>query len=109
MNKCCLKKKIKKEKREAIPKRKSLYRGVTKNGKKWQTIISHKLNKKYIGVFPSQETAARIYDIISLKNKGIKAQTNFIYNIHQIQNIIDANIDYKSKNIDEIISNLLNL
>ena len=89
-------------------KRSSIYRGVSKNGNNWQVIISSKYNKGYIGVFKTQEIAARIYDIISIKNKGIKAKTNFKYDIHQIQNISESYIDYKSEDIEIIISNLIN-
>ena len=88
-------------------KRSSIYRGVSKNGNKWQVIISSKDNRRYIGLYKTQEIAGRIYDFISIKNKGIKANTNFEYNIHQIQKIIDSNIDYKSDNIEEIISYLI--
>ena len=94
--------------KEKKSNRKSLYRGVSKNGKNWQTIILTKYGKAYIGTYPTQEIAARVYDFISIKNKGIKAKTNFIYNIHQIQNISEANIDFKSNNIDEIIYNIIN-
>ena len=108
INKSLLKQKNKKnegvvEKR----KRSSLYRGVSKNGNNWQVIINSKYNKGYIGVYKTQEIAGRIYDIISIKNKGIKAKTNFEYNIHQIQNIIDSYIDYNADNIEEIISDLI--
>ena len=89
-------------------KRSSRYRGVSKNGNKWQVIISSKYNKGYIGSFETQEKAARVYDIISIKNKGIKARTNYEYNIHQIQKINEVYIDFESKNIDEIISQLIN-
>ena len=89
-------------------KRSSLYRGVSKNGNSWQVIISSKYSKGYIGVFKTQEIAARIYDFISIKNKGIKARTNFEYDIHQIQNISEAYIDYKSEDIEGIISHLIN-
>ena len=88
-------------------KRHSIYRGVSKNGNKWQVIIFSKYKKAYIGLYKTEEIAGRIYDIISIKNKGIKAKTNFVYNIHQIQKIIDSNIDYKSENIEEIISHLI--
>jgi hypothetical protein len=38
-------------------------------------------NKKwYKGSYYSEDTAARIYDIFSIKNRGIKARTNFKYN-----------------------------
>ena len=88
-------------------KRSSLYRGVSKNGNKWQVIISSKYKKAYVGLYNTQEIAARIYDFISIKNKGIKAKTNFVYNLHQIQTISDSNIDYKAENIEEIISHLI--
>lgn len=84
--------------------RKSLYRGVSKNGNNWQVIISNKNNNAYIGTYPSQEIAAVIYDIISIKNKGIKAKTNFIYNINQILKISESNFDFKSQSINEILS-----
>ena len=102
--------KPKNTKKDIIPKEKkrnSIYRGVSKNGNKWQVIIYSKYCKKYIGLYKTQEIAARIYDIISIKNKGIKAKTNFIYNLHQIQKITDTKIDYKSKNIEEIIYYLI--
>ena len=64
-------------------------------------------NKSYIGSYPSEELAARIYDILALKNRGIKARTNFIYNRKQIQNICEKEIDIKAENISEIISQLI--
>ena len=88
-------------------KRSSIYRGVSRNGNSWQVILSLKNDKLYAGVFKTQEIAARIYDFISIKNKGIKANTNFQYNVHQIQNISEASIDYKAKNIEEIIDDLI--
>lgn len=109
MNKLLIKPKIKpKEIIFKKKKRSSRYRGVSKNGNKWQVIISSKYNKGYIGSFETQEKAARVYDIISIKNKGIKARTNYEYNIHQIQKINEVYIDFESKNIDEIISQLIN-
>lgn len=88
-------------------KRSSIYRGVSKNGQKWQAIISSKYKKAYVGLYNTQEIAGRIYDFVSIKNKGIKAKTNFVYNLHQIQKISDSKIDYKAKNIEEIISYLI--
>ena len=107
MNKYLINKKAKKK--DVIKKRfrKSMYRGVTKNGKKYQVIISYKKNSKYYGVYPTDEIAARAYDIISIKNKGIKACTNFKYDLHQIQKISEVNIDFNAKNISEKIINLI--
>ena len=45
-------------------------------------------NKKYYkGSYLSEEIAARIYDIMAIKNFGIKARTNFVYNHIQIKKI----------------------
>ena len=63
--------------------------------------------QRYIGIYDSQEIATRIYDIISIKKLGVKAKTNFEYNIQQIQNINEAYVDYKSKFIDELIYDLI--
>ena len=100
-------KNIKKNNIEGEKKRSSKYRGVSKNGNQWQAIMFSKKNKSYIGSYPSEELAARIYDIICIKNRGIKAKTNFEYNVEQIQAITETNIDVKSKNIKKILSKLL--
>ena len=63
--------------------------------------------KSYVGSYSSEEIAARIYDILSIKNRGDKANTNFIYNEKQVKKIQSHEIDIKSKNINEVISNLL--
>lgn len=87
--------------------RSSRYRGVSKNGNKWQTIIFFHNKMRYIGVYPTEEIAARIYDIASIKFNGIKAKTNFIYNISQILKISETNFNFKDKNIYDIILNLI--
>ena len=60
------------------------------------------INKKklYIGSYPVEEDAARIYDILTLKFRGIKAKTNYYYNYEQIKKIQALDI----KNIYQIIS-----
>lgn len=108
MNKSLIKRKKKNFKLKENRNRRGIYRGVSKNGNKWQAILYYKGIGKYIGVYETQEIAARIYDISSIRNKGIKAKTNFKYNLSQIQKISESNIDYKSENIKEIISNLIN-
>ena len=98
----------KKEKPIKISKnRGSSYRGVTKNGNKWQTILSFNNKSEYYGVYETPDIAARVHDVIAIKKRGIKAKTNFKYNIHQIHQIYEAKIDFKSKNIDEILLNLI--
>ena len=87
-------------------KRSSRFRGVSKNGNQWQVLMMINKNKSYIGSYPSEELAARIYDILSLKNRGVKARTNFVYTNQEIKKICEMDIDIKSKNIYEIISQL---
>jgi hypothetical protein len=89
-------------------KRSSKYRGVSKNGIGWQVLMMYKRNKSYIGTYYSEELAARIYDIISIKRMGIKAKTNFLYNNEQISKILKANFDFKSSNISKFILELIN-
>lgn len=99
--------KKKRKKREINFKRISKYRGVSKNGAGWQTIMMFKRNKPYIGTYSTEELAARIYDIASIKKFGIKSKTNFLYNNEQISKILNANIDFKDPNISKVVSELI--
>ena len=66
-------------------------------------------NKKYyIGSYPYENIAARIYDILSIQNRGIKARTNFKYNHIQLKNIFESKINIKSDNISDIIEHFIN-
>lgn len=85
--------------------RNSRYRGVSKNGNHWQVLFTNKTKKSYISSYTSEEVAARIYDILDIKKRGIKARTNFEYNISKINSIKEMKIDFKAKNINEIIHN----
>ena len=107
INKFLLKGKKKKNKKDIEKKRSSKYRGVSKNGIGWQVLMKFKKNKTYIGTYYSEELAARIYDIVSIKRMGINAKTNFLYNNEQISRILEANLDFKSQNISKIISELI--
>ena len=97
----------KRKKRDINFKRISKYRGVSKNGAGWQTIMMFKRNKPYIGTYNTEELAARIYDIASIKKYGIKSRTNFLYNSEQISKISNANIDFKDPNILKVVSELI--
>lgn len=44
----------------------SKFRGVSKNGSKWQVMIVRGEIKKYIGAVEDEETAARFYDKYAL-------------------------------------------
>ena len=69
-------------------------------------MINNKNN--YIGSYPSEELAARIYDILAIKNRGIRARTNFFYNGIQIKKILEKNINIKCDNISDIIKQIIN-
>ena len=60
------------------------------NGKYLWWLINYIFNRKnkYFGTYYSEEIAALIYDIVSIKKKGLKARTNFKYNNNQIDEII---------------------
>ena len=98
---------LKQLKRVAKIKRSSKYRGVSKNGSGWQVLFMLNNNKPYIGTYNSEELAARIYDIVSIRKIGIKSKTNYLYNSEQFDRISKANIDFKSNNISKIISELI--
>ena len=90
-----------------VGKRSSKCRGVSKNGNQWQVLIMVNKSKTYIGTYSSESIAARIYDIIAIKNRGIKARTNFVYSKNQLTKICNNDIDIKAKNINEVIYKLL--
>ena len=90
-----------------VGRRRSKYKGVSKNGNQWQVLVMINKNKSYVGTYPTEDLAARIYDIFVIKSKGDKAKTNFIYSESQIRKICNAHIDIKSNNLNQIISELL--
>jgi len=107
MNKFLIKEKKNKLFKDIKYKRRSKYRGVSKNGIGWQVLMKFKSKKSYIGTYYSEELAARIYDVLSIKRMGINAKTNFLYDNEKILKILKLNIDFKSPNISKIISELI--
>lgn len=81
---------------------------MSRNGNNWQVLIMIKNKKYYLGTYPSEEIAAKIYDIVAIKSQGFKARTNFPYNNIQIKNIYEANINIKNGKISEIIKQIIN-
>ena len=107
MNKFLIKEKKNKLFKDIKYKRRSKYRGVSKNGIGWQVLMKFKSKKSYIGTYYSEELAARIYDVLSIKRMGINAKTNFLYDNEKILKILKLNIDFKSPDISKIISELI--
>jgi len=88
-------------------KRRSKFRGVSKNGNKWQVLINIKNKNCYLGSYDSEEVAARVYDIYAIKSFGDNARTNFVYNYYQLKKIQERKINIKSNNISDFIKNLI--
>ena len=86
----------------------SKYRGVSRNGNKWQVLSMVNYKKYYLGSYISEELAARIYDIHAIKMRGIKARTNFQYNNAQLKNIYRNNFYIKCDNLAEIMNQINN-
>ena len=89
-------------------KRSSKYRGVSKNGNKWQVLMMVNNKKCYLGNYPSEDLAARIYDIQAIKSWGIKARTNFAYNKNQLTKIYNNKINIKCNDVSDIMAQLNN-
>ena len=87
-------------------KRSSKFRGVSKNGNQWQVLLMYKKSKSYVGSYNSEEMAAKIYDFLSIKLRGVKARTNFKYTFEQIKKIGDSEFDQNSKNLEDIITQM---
>ena len=88
--------------------RSSKYRGVSKNGNYWQVLIMINKKKFYLGNYPSEDLAARIYDIQAIKSRGIKARTNFVYDNNQMKKIYNNKININYDNISDIMTQLNN-
>jgi hypothetical protein len=52
--------------------RASKYRGVSKNGPKWQVLFMGHKKKEYVGGVNNELEGAIIYDEISIKANGLK-------------------------------------
>lgn len=81
----------------------SKFKGVTRNKKNWQAYIRINNKNTYLGSYKSEIIAAKIYDLMAIKKKGIKARTNFKYNNQQIKKII--NLELNIHNLFEIANN----
>jgi len=53
------------------------FRGVTKNGDKWQAKLACGTKPKYLGTYATAELAAHVYDVYILEQRGEFAVLNF--------------------------------
>lgn len=81
--------------------RASKYRGVSKNGNQWQSIIMVTNKKRYIGSFPDEIQAAKAYDIAALINHTRRVTTNFKYTEDEKASIKKQNL-YNFKDKDKL-------
>ncbi len=65
----------------------STYRGVSKNGNRWQTFLMHKQHKYYLGTYDTEKEAAVVYDTYAMCYFKKKAKTNFVYSKEEIKKI----------------------
>ena len=83
----------------------SRYRGVSKNGNKWQVLVMGNQKKQYSGSIRDEVSAARMYDRFAIKNLGLRAKTNFDYRrqdlIRIIRELQDSEESVESSNSSE--------
>ena len=53
----------------------SPYRGVSRNGKKWQALIMSQKRKRYLGSREDEVSAARLFDCYSILLHGLKVRS----------------------------------
>lgn len=68
----------------------SRYRGVAKNGVKWQVMIVKGSMRWYFGTILSEEQAAKIYDKYAIALWGTDAKTNFDYTCEQALALLNS-------------------
>lgn len=66
----------------------SRFRGVSKNGNKWQVLVMGNQKKQYSGSIKDETSAAKMYDKFAIKNLALRAKTNFDYNRKDLIKII---------------------
>ena len=90
------KKKANYYKHDRKTKRRSGYRGVSRNGASWQVLMMINNVKTYIGCYDSEEEGALVYDIVSILFKQKKARTNLSYSKAKLLNLLSY-YDQESK------------
>lgn len=83
-------------------KRRSGYRGVSRNGASWQVLMMINNVKTYIGWYDTEEEGALVYDIVSILFKQRKARTNLTYSKAKLLRLLAA-YDKDSKHFTQKI------
>eukprot|EP00343_Euplotes_focardii_P011504 CAMPEP_0205832544 /NCGR_PEP_ID=MMETSP0206-20130828/47193_1 /ASSEMBLY_ACC=CAM_ASM_000279 /TAXON_ID=36767 /ORGANISM="Euplotes focardii, Strain TN1" /LENGTH=88 /DNA_ID=CAMNT_0053138161 /DNA_START=77 /DNA_END=343 /DNA_ORIENTATION=- len=86
-----------KDQSKTTKSRGSRFRGVSKNGSKFQVFIMIHKKKRFIGVFEDEETAAKVYDKLAIIFHGHKAKTNFNYKVTQLEEMMAETDSYRER------------
>jgi hypothetical protein len=68
----------------------SVYKGVSQNGSKWQVFYTLNSRKIYVGIIPTEDGAAELYDKLEIFHIGAKAKTNFSYTIAELETMLTS-------------------
>lgn len=79
----------------------SKYRGVSKNGKKWQIQVALHTVKTQKGQIKTERLAARIFDKRIIFSHGLKAKTNYSYTKAQLQRLLASQYDLEEDEIHQ--------
>lgn len=96
------KKKANYYKHDRKTKRRSGYRGVSRNGASWQVLMMINNVKTYIGWYKTEEEGALVYDIVSILFKQQKARTNLSYSKAKFLDLLEI-YDADTKHFKKII------
>ena len=83
-------------------KRRSGFRGVSRNGASWQVLMMINNVKTYIGWYDTEEEGALVYDIVSILFKLRKARTNLSYSKSKLLTLLSY-YDHDSKHFKGFI------
>ena len=98
------KKKANYYKHDRRTKRRSGYRGVSRNGASWQVLMMINNVKTYIGWYKTEEEGALVYDIVSILFKLQKARTNLSYSKSKLLDLLqiyDPDTKHFKKNVPQ--------
>ena len=96
------KKKAQYYKHDRKTKRRSGYRGVSRNGASWQVLMMINNVKTYVGCYDSEEEGALVYDIVSILFKQRKARTNLSYSKSKLLELLSI-YDKDSKHLTDAV------